>query len=157
MFILESFRNVDFIKYCKDRLQRIGVQGRLVHFIANFFNNRISSGKNSLLLTQWRMEFLKRVFPVYSASSYLLKASSKKSHPLYSLHCFADDLNIKTALSMPKTYRNSSYKTLKNGVANGLRFSPSKTKYVIFMRKRSTQPLNFYMNGTLLQLSNKAK
>lgn len=105
------------------KLISIGIRGRLVQFIAYFLNNEpIQERVGNTLFPFYLMDNGVSRGSILSVLCFLLlTASSTKSHLPYSLDYSLMTLILlfrQTALSMPKTYCNSSYKTLKDGAAN---------------------------------------
>ena len=57
----------------------------------------------------------------------------------------------------PKFLQQSLHNLQEGGNKSGQTFSVSKTKFVIFTRKRANFSFNLYLNGTLIQEVTKAK
>jgi len=146
------------------KLSNIGIKGNILQFINNFLNNRsIQVRIGSTLSSQYMLTNGVPQGSILSVYCFLLLINDIVHvipAPIQS-RLFADDVNITLQASNLKFAEKLLQICLNNlqewTETNGLRFSSSKTKYIIFSRKHNIPQLNLVLKNTPLQMVNEAK
>ncbi len=146
------------------KLSNIGIKGNILQFINNFLNNRsIQVRIGSTLSSQYMLTNGVPQGSILSVYCFLLLINDIVHvipAPIQS-RLFADDVNITLQASNLKFAEKLLQICLNNlqewTETNGLRFSSSKTKYIIFSHKHNIQQLNLVLKNTPLQMVNEAK